>query len=275
MEHPGNWQLSKYLITDYGIGTGHKSYLAYKDSGSIIRFTFIRLSEKIYRKIRRNLFAGAGVSFDIRSKINDEKLPIYLTSPHYRHSIKNGIDPRKYSANGFLLAIQYNTREHPIRSYGGIYADLILRFNQQWLGSSKNAFQVIYDFRKYFSLSKKNPEHVLAFWHWASYKISGTIPYLELPTTANDTYNRSGRAYTLSRFKGPSYACFESEYRFPITRNKLLSGVAFVNFQTASDDLGKNIFQYWEPAAGEGYGYCFKSKAGLHCVLIMPLENMA
>ncbi len=248
----GNWQLSKFLITDYGIGTGHKSYLAFKDSGSIIRFTFIRLSEKIYRKIGRNLFAGAGISFDIRSNINDEKLPVNLTSPHYRYNIRNGIDPRKYSANGFLLAIQYNTREHPIRSFGGIYADLILRFNQKWLGSSKNAVQLIYDFRKYLSLSKKNPEHVLAFWHWASYKISGTIPYLELPTTANDTYNRSGRAYTLSRFKGLSYACFESEYRFPITRNKLLSGVAFVNFQSASDDLGKNIFQYWEPAAGGG-----------------------
>ncbi len=248
----GNWQFSKYLITDYSIGTGKKNYLAYKDSGSIIRYKFIRLTEKIYRKIGHNLFVGAGVSFDIRTNINDEKLPINFTSPHYRYSLRNGFNPQKYSANGLMLALQYNTREHPIRSYGGIYADLIFRFNQKWLGSSKNAFQVIYDLRKYLSLSKKNPEHVLAFWHWASYKISGTVPYLELPNTANDTYNRSGRAYTLSRFKGLSYACFESEYRFPITHNKLFSGVAFVNFQTASDDLGKDLYQYWESAGGIG-----------------------
>jgi hypothetical protein len=76
------------------------------------------------------------------------------------------------------------------------------------------------------------------------------VPYLELPATAYDTYGRSGRAYTMGRFKGPSYACFESEYRFPISRNKLVSGVAFMNLQTASDDLNKKVFDYWET----GYG---------------------
>ena len=151
-----------------------------------------------------------------------------------------------------MLSLQYNTREHPIRSYGGIYADLNLRFNQTWLGSTKNAIQVFYDFRKYYSLSKKNPEHVLAFWHWASYQLDGLVPYLELPATGYDTYNRSGRAYTIGRFKGPNFAYFESEYRFPITPNKFISGVIFVNTETASDDHGKKIFQYWETAIGGG-----------------------
>jgi len=31
-----------------------------------------------------------------------------------------------------------------------------------------------------------------------------------------------------------------------------LSGVAFFNIQTASDDLGKKIFEYWEPGGGAG-----------------------
>ena len=82
--------------------------------------------------------------------------------------------------------------------------------------------------------------------------LDGAIPYLELPATGSDLYNRSGRAYTISRFKGPSFAYGETEYRFPITRNKLLSGVAFFNIQTASDDLGKKIFEYWEPGGGAG-----------------------
>jgi Omp85 superfamily domain len=248
----GNWQLSKYLIADYGIGTGNKDYQENIDSTFLIKFTFIRLLEKIYRKIGQDLYAGGGISIDIRSNINDQQLLSMPSSSHYRYSLRNGFDTLKYSANGLLMALQYNTREHPTRSYGGIYADLNLRFNQTWLGSSKNAIQVIYDFRKYLGLSKKNPEHVLAFWHWASYKLSGTVPYLELPATGYDTYNRSGRGYTIGRFKGPAFAYFETEYRFPITRNKLLSGVAFMNFQTASDDLGKKIFQYWEPAVGGG-----------------------
>ena len=156
------------------------------------------------------------------------------------------------------MAVQYNTREHPIRSYGGIYADLGFQFNEEWLGSTKKAVQLQYDFRKYWSLSKKNPENVIAIWHWAMYKLSGDIPYLELPSTAADPYGRSGRGYTFSRFKGPSYAYFESEWRFPITRNKLISGVCFLNLQTASDDFNKKIFEYWEPGAGVGLRILFQ-----------------
>ena len=65
----------------------------------------------------------------------------------------------------------------------------------------------------------------------------------------------------IGRFKGPSFSYFESEYRFPITRNKLFSGVAFINLQTASDDLGKKIFQYWEPAAGGGLRILFQKQS--------------
>jgi hypothetical protein len=257
----GNWQLSKYLIADYGIGTGTNDYKYKSDSAFPIKFTFIRLTEKVYRNIGRNIYAGGGISFDIRSNINDEKLETYGTTPHKRYSIRNGFDTSKYSANGLLVAFQYNTRDHPIRSYRGAYADFGLRFNQTWLGSSKNAIQFTYDLRKYFSLSRKNPEHVLALWHWASYKLSGSLPYLEMPATGYDTYNRSGRAYTIGRFKGPSYACFEAEWRFPISRNKLFSGVTFGNLQTASDDLQKKVFEYWEVAGGAGLRVLFKKQS--------------
>lgn len=253
----GNWQLSKFLINDYGIGTGNKDYITDGDSADLIRFTFIRLTEKIYRKISSHWFAGGGISFDIRTNIHDQQLETYPSSPHLRYSLKNDFDSNKYSANGFFLSFQYNTREHPIRSYGGIYADFNLRFNQEWMGSTQNSIQLQYDFRKYFSLSKKNPEHVLALWHWASYTLDGTVPYLELPATGYDTYGRSGRAYTMGRFKGPEYADIEAEWRFPITKNKLLSGVAFVNMQSASDDLSKKIFQYWATAGGAGLRILF------------------
>jgi hypothetical protein len=135
------------------------------------------------------------------------------------------------------------------------------QFDQKWIGSSKNAIRLEYDLRKYFSLSKKNPEHVLAFWHWAVYKLSGEIPYLELPSTACDPYGRSGRAYTFSRFKGPAYAYFESEWRFPITRNKLISGVCFLNLQTASDDRNTKVFEAWEPGGGVGLRILFQKQS--------------
>ena len=257
----GNWQLSRFLIEDYNIGTGNKDYLTKSDSAFLLKFNYVRLTEKIYREIGQSLYAGIGASFNIRYKINDEKLESLGSTPHYRYSLRNDFSPTRYSANALLLAIQYNTREHPLRSYGGIYADINLFFSQRWLGSTKNALQVVYDIRKYASLSKKNPEQVLAFWHLGSYKLSGTLPYLALHGTGSDIYNRSGRAYTIGRFKGPSFAYFESEYRFPITSNKLISGVAFVNVQTASDDLGKKLFQYWDAGGGGGLRILFQKQS--------------
>lgn len=47
------------------------------------------------------------------------------------------------------------------------------------------------------------------------------------------------------------------EYRFPITRNKLLSGVTFFNMETASNQTGVKLFKYWEPGAGAGIRILF------------------
>jgi len=246
---------------DYNIGTGNKDYLTESDSAFLIRFTFIRLTERAFRKVGKNFYVGAGVSLNIRDNIHDQKLDSLKSTPHSRYSIRNEFDLKKYSANALLLGVEYNTREHPLRSYGGIYADLNLALNQKWLGSTKTALNIVYDIRKYVSLSNKNPEHVLAFWHLASYKINGSVPYLALQATGYDLYNRSGRGYTIGRFKGPQYAYFETEYRFPITRNKLISGVAFVNFQSASDDLGKKLFRYIDPAAGGGLRILFQKQS--------------
>ena len=265
----GQWQLAHYGLLDYGLGTGNFktrnggfSFDQYPvknaDSSFPIAYTYIRLSEKAYRKIGKYFYAGGGVRLDLYSNIDDIKQTTSYNTPHERYSLRHDFDPNKYSANGFILAVQYNTREHPIRSYGGIYADMGLQFNQKWMGSSKNAIQLQYDFRKYWSLSKKNPENVIAIWHWAAYKLSSVLPYLEMPSTASDAYGRSGRGYTFSRFKGPAYACFETEWRFPITKNKLISGVCFFNLQTASDDFNKKVFESWEPGGGIGLRILFQ-----------------
>jgi hypothetical protein len=256
----GNWQFSKFLVADYGIGTGN-DYITKGDSVFPTRFNYIRLMEGAYRRIAKDLYAGIGVAFNIRTKIDDERLETLSSTPHQRYSERNGFNPTKYSCNGILAGFQYDTRDHPLRSYSGAHIELVLRYNPEWLGSAKNSLQWYYDVRKYIGLSKRNPAHVLALWSTASFILDGDIPYLELPATGSDLYNRSGRAYTISRFKGPSFAYAESEYRFPITPNKLLSGVAFINVQTASDDLGKKIFEYWEPGVGAGLRILLQKKS--------------
>jgi hypothetical protein len=270
----GNFQASRMLVIDYGLGTSSSS----KSDESInvdgypienpkeaypIKFGLIRFNEKVYRQVNKSLFIGGGINVDFHTNINDEKLQVDSgkLTPHYNYSIEQGINPDHYFANGIMFNIQYNTKEHGNRSYGGMYADLVLRTNQKFLGSTVNALQLITEFRKYWSLSSRNPEHVIAFWHLGTFNVAGNVPYLDLPGTSSDLFNRSGRGYTIGRFRGPSYFYLESEYRFPISRNKLFSGVAFLNFQTASDGKNINLFDQLEPAAGAGLRILFNKRS--------------
>jgi outer membrane protein assembly factor BamA len=270
----GNFQASKMIVIDYGLGTSAQgrskegiSVMGYPldNPGTSYPITFglFRLNEKVYRRVNKSLFIGGGINVDYHRNIKDEKLQLDsgFYTPHYLYSRQKGINPDHYFANGIMFNIQYNTKEHGNRSYGGMYADLVLRSNQKFLGSTLNALQLLTEFRKYWSLSARNPEHVLAFWHLGTFALSGNVPYLDLPGTGTDLYNRSGRGYTIGRFKGPSYAYFETEYRFPISRNKLFSGVVFVNLQTASDGGKIDLFDRMEPAAGGGLRVLFNKKS--------------
>ncbi len=255
----GNWRMANMLALDYGLGMGGASGASPEENVLFnpernlysIRYTYYNFTEKVYKQLVDNIFLGGGVSFDFRQRINDQSLDEGET-PHHVYSTREGFNADRYAANGVLLNVQYTTRDHPNRAYSGIYSDIGIRVNQGWLGSTKGSVQLITDFRKYWSLSDQHPEHVLAFWHWGSYLISGTLPYLELPGTGTDTYNRSGRGYTIGYYRGPSFFYSELEYRFPITSNRFLSGVVFANAQSVSNPVDARLFQQWQPAAGAG-----------------------
>jgi hypothetical protein len=268
---PGNkWNLQGSLVAaktvtpDFGLGIGNGSTLSPEDAaltngerkGYVLHAEFYNFREKIYKQVMENLFVGAGVSFDIRRNIEDRNSDTELT-PYNIYSDRHGFDRNKYMANGLFFNTQYTTRDNQNRAYKGIYADAGFRVNQSWLGSSKNAVQFTTDFRKYWSLSRRNPEHVLAFWNWGSYLLSGDLPFLELPGSGKDVGSRSARGYTIAYFKGTKYFNSEIEYRFPITRNKFLSGVTFFNIQTANDESGTKLFDRWQPGGGGGFRVLF------------------
>jgi hypothetical protein len=255
----GNWQYYRNFINDYGLGDE-----AEQDPpvNYPIRFNYFRFTEKAFRKLGKHFYAGAGISLDLRNDIEDKKLDSVNTTPHYNYSIDKGFNPQEYNANGLIANVQYNTKEHPNRPYKGIYAEANIRYNTKVLGSTAEAGQLYTELRKYWSLSAKNPEHVLALWYWGSYLLWGKLPYIELPCTAYDTYNRSGRGYTLGRFRGPDFVYWEAEYRFPISQvSKLFSGVVFTNFQSYSDANNKGLFTRVEPAAGAGIRILFTKQS--------------
>lgn len=263
--YQGGLVVAKTVTPDYGLGIGEGATGSNEDmiltnaarKGRALHSLLFSFREKAYKEIAQNLFLGAGVSFDVRKSIEDRLTPEGDLTPYEIYSARKGFNTSGYSSNGLLFNMQYTTRDNQNRAYKGIYADAGFRINQTWLGSSKSAVQFNTDFRKYFSLSTSNPEHVIAFWNWGSYLLGGSLPYLELSGTGRDANFRSGRGYVVQYFKGTQYNYSEVEYRFPILANKFISGVTFLNMQTANDELGTKLFKVWQPGAGAGLRVLF------------------
>lgn len=265
----GSVHVGKTVALDYGVGTGHMAVgdgsfslndfpLANNPDVFSIKYTYVKLTERIYRKLLNHVYAGAGVIFDSYNNIDDERqMGPNLNTHNFRYSKINDFPSMGYSANGLLFNIEYNSRDHINRPYKGIYADLVLRTNQVWMGSDHEAVQLKTEFRKYWGLSKVNPAHIIAFWFWGCYLLNGSLPYVELPGTGADAANRLGRAYTIGRFKGTSFIYSETEYRFPITANKLFSGVVFANAESASNSRNIKLLKFIEPGVGAGLRILF------------------
>ena len=261
----GSLVVAKTVTPDFGIGIGVGEGKTSEDKvltnpnrkGYALHSIYYNFREKLYKNVLPNVFVGAGVSFEIRRKIEDRITPATVLSPYKIYNERYGFDPDHYSSNGLLFNVQYTTRDNQNRAYKGVYADAGFRLNQTWMGSTKNALLFTTDLRKYISLSHRHPEHVIALWNWGSYMVSGALPYLELPGTGRDAGFRSGRGYTVTYFKGTKYNYSEVEYRFPITNNQFLSGVGFFNMQTANNDLGIKLFEQWQPGGGVGLRILF------------------
>lgn len=262
----GNLVVAKSVTPDHGFGIGNaadgnesatsKILADPTHQGYSINSIYFNVKEKVYKEIMKDFYLGAGLSVEAREHIT-QKDTVNNATPFSVYNNQHGLPQNHYVTSGFLFDAEYTSRDNQNRAFGGIYADAGLRVNQTWIGSTKNAVQVTTDIRKYFSLSDVNPETVIALWNWGSYLVSGTLPYLELPGTARDMSFRSGRGYVSQYFKGTDYNDTEAEFRFPILNNKFLSGVTFVNMQTANDEQGTKIFQVFQPGGGAGLRVLF------------------
>ena len=260
----GSLVVAKAVTPDNGLGIGLKYSGGGPDSVLAdpthklytIHSIYYTLREKVYKHVAKNLFVGAGLSYEIRESIKNADTANDAT-PSSVYNNEHGFPQSRYTTAGFLFNVEYTTRDNPNRAYHGVYFDAGVRINQTWIGSTRNSAQVTSDFRKYFSLSETSPEFVLAFWNWGSYLIGGSIPYLELPGTGKDGSFRSGRGYTTQYFKGTQFNDTEGELRFPLLSNKFISGVVFGSLQTGNDEHGTRIFQVFQPGYGAGLRVLF------------------
>ncbi len=275
----GDWRYLIFSQPTYGLGSGLRKSgddgIIFGEAGQTtsynglqqpINYNYIRFYETFFIRLNKKIYAGIGYFLDNYTDIVDLNLnlgtnPRQITS-HYRYSTEHGFNPAHQTISGLSLELLLDSRDNSIRPTKGYLANFAIRQNLTFLGSTKSSLMLNTEFRTYVNLSKRRPDHLVAFWYIGQFTQSGRAPYLGLPAIGWDMYNRTGRGFIQGSIRGVSLVYGETEYRFPISRyTGILGGVLFVNASTASsDDQSRKLFQYFDPAAGLGLRVMFSRK---------------
>jgi outer membrane protein assembly factor BamA len=234
----------------FGLGTSTAS-----TTGEVVRFDFFRLSQSAYYRLRPNFFAGGGLHFDDHASVEpdegrEEEWP---ESAYYQYSVANGLPLDTQISAGPGVEIMWDSRDSFINPGRGWLARASYRaLIDGFLGGDASWERVSLDLRTYVPLSSRRRDK-LAIWAFADLVVDGVAPYFDLPSTAGDSYGRSGRGYAEGHFRGEKLAFVELEYRTPLMRNDLLGMVAFLNTTTtANRAAGEQIFDNFAPGGGAG-----------------------
>ncbi len=220
-----------------------------------MKYNYFKFHQTVNYQIVPNIYAGVGIHIDSYDQIQDELLNVgnATFTEHYNYSQEYGYNENHYTVGGGSLNLIYDSRDNLINTNNGLYVNLSYRFNPELSSSQQNSTTLTLDSRYFIPLSTKNKQHVLGFWTYGQFLTSGNVPYLNLPSIGWDQNNRSGKGYIQGLFRGANLVCFESEYRFPITKNQLISGTLFANVTSASDAAGNlNLLHTFQPAIGVG-----------------------
>ena len=267
----GDWRYLIYSQSTYGLGTtapegGILDYQfglagAETNTDSLtqpMNFNFGRIHQSIMFELRDGIYLGLGYFYDSYFKIEDKKLNLNpgdtLITSHYAYNTYYGFDTEKYSNSALGVRFVIDTRDNMIQARKGYYLSLNWQGGFKFIGNDRNSNLYQIEWRSYHGLSKRNPNHLIAFWLMGNFAEEGTLPYMILPATAYDQTGRSARGYTQGRFRGNNYIYGEVEYRFPISRcGGLLGGVVFANATTANNPgIPLKLFESVRPGAGFG-----------------------
>ncbi|NIM35604.1 MAG: BamA/TamA family outer membrane protein [Hydrotalea flava] len=216
------------------------------NKGHTIDFVGLKLHESILRSVGKNIYAGVGYYYDQFWNIKAINLGTRRINTIITKEL--GYDE---IASGPVLKFLYDNRENQINPTQGLYANFVLRNSFTFLDGDQNFKSVLIDVRKYLPFPHKYSKNTLALWSYNWLTLSGTPPYLLLPSTGWDDQYNTGRGYIQGRFRGRNMVYLEGEYRYRISRNGLIGGVVFANVENFSGDLSQ---QYNTLLPGYGLG---------------------
>jgi outer membrane protein assembly factor BamA len=269
--YKGDWRFLIYSQPTYGLGTTapEGGILDYQyniagletSSDSLaqpMKFNFARIHQTMAIKITDGLYAGFGYHFDGYYKIKDEKLRLNpgdsLITSHYAYNTNYGFNTEDYFSSAINLSLVLDTRDNMIKARKGYFASIAWRGASKLTGNRTNSNIFQLEWRSFHGVSKRNQNHLIAFWLMGNLSPAGDFPYLILPATAYDQRGRSARGYTQGRYRGNNYVYGETEYRFPISScGGILSGVLFLNATTTNNEAKSlSLFESVKPGYGLG-----------------------
>ncbi len=250
----GDWRYYLYPTTTYGLGG--QTWLSNSD---LVRYSFVRVYEEASKRLFPNFYVGLGYGLDWHFDIKQENADATgIGTDFIQYSRDYGAKKRRTVSSGPVFNVTYDSRDNTNNPVKGNYANLVVHNNLTLFGSNTNWQSVQIDLRKYIKLNP-NERHILALWSYNWFTFGGKVPYFDLPSTGWDTYSNTGRGYIQGRLRGNNFIYLESEYRFTITKNRLLGGVVFANAQSVSNYPPPNTNNFFVsqfttvlPAAGLG-----------------------
>ena len=250
-----DYRLLHYPQGTYGLGSSSHAadYIA-------MDYNLLRVHQSYYHRLGAAgpLYVGVGYFLDSRWNIQSVNQDGQAVSAISGYRI--GVAGRSTSS-GLVASVLRDTRANALRPAAGEnYLFLALRTNLRRLGSDENYRFFQFDTRRYLRAGPVG--NVLAFWLYGDFALGQAAPYLDLPATGWDTYSVTGRGYIQGRFRGTSLLYGEAEYRFNLTRSRVLGGVAFVNGQSARSPA--TGYGRVAPAGGTGIRLCLSKKVGTY-----------
>ena len=252
----GDYRLLYYPQPTYGLGSETHTADAVG-----MNYYFLRFHQSYFRRLGgpgSPLYLGGGYRLDYHWRI-DSRAPDGQQLAAI-DGYAPGVAGRSVSA-GVVGTVLRDTRRNSLRPAAHEnYVLLSVRDNQRTFGSDANYRLFQADARYYAPAGRAG--NLLAFWVYGDFIEGLGAPYLDLPATGWDTYSVTGRGYIQGRFRGLSLLYSEAEYRFNLTRSRVLGGVVFANGQSARDPTAG--FGPVRPAGGAGLRLCLAKKSSTY-----------
>lgn len=257
----GDLRYYVFSQSNFGLGSDIVPYgdafdtFIYEDIEEPMKYNYFKFHQTVNYKIYPNIYAGLGIHIDSYDQIQDELLNVEADklTEHYNYSQAYGYNDQHYTVAGGSFNLIYDGRDNLINTNSGLFVNLSYRFNPEINSNQQQSTTLTIDSRYFIPLSRKHKQHVLGFWLYGQFLTSGNLPYLNLPAIGWDQNSRTGKGYIQGLFRGGNLVFMESEYRFPILKNQLISGTLFVNATSASDVAGNlDLFHTIQPAVGVG-----------------------